>query len=272
MLCVFLGSCEGTKAYRLMCVETKRIIKSRDVVFLEGTKEIEGVHDNRPLSKEGEHVVHEVVNDDELVKDANPISLKERPAKDVESDESTLNSFSEEEFATSQDEGLNESQQDGRRERPQRQRKEWPRDWWVATKEVERAIIVFSEEPQTMEEVLNGEDAKKWEIAMQEEYGSLVINNTWSLVPLPKRRKPISCKWVFKIKHGVDGEVERYKAKLVARGFTQTFGVDYNENFALVVKFVSIRCILTLAAIEDMEIHQMEVKTAFFNGDLEEEI
>jgi hypothetical protein len=91
-------------------------------------------------------------------------------------------------------------------------------------------------------------------------------------VPLPKGRKPISCKWVFKIKHGVDGEVERYKAKLVVRVFTQIFGVDYNETFALVTKFVSICCILALVAIEDMEIHQMDVKTTFFNDDLEEEI
>jgi hypothetical protein len=216
--------------------------------------------------------VDEVVIDDELVKDANPISLKERPTEDVEGDESTSNSSEEEEFATSQDEGLNESQQDGRRERPQKQCKEWPRDWWVTTKEVEQATIAFSEEPQAVEEALNGEDAKKWEIAMQEKYDSLVVSNTWSLVPLPKGKKPISCKWVFKIKHGVDGEVERYKARLVARGFTQTFEVDYNKTFAPVVKFVSIRCILTLAAIEDMEIHQMDVKTTFFNGDLEKEI
>ncbi len=75
-----------------------------------------------------------------------------------------------------------------------------------------------------------------------------------------------------KIKHGVDGEVERYKARFVARGFIQTFGVDYNETFALVAKFVLIRCILALAAIENMEIHKMDVKTAFLNGDLEEEI
>jgi hypothetical protein len=70
----------------------------------------------------------------------------------------------------------------------------------------------------------------------------------------------------------VDGEVERYKAKLVARGFTQTFGVDYTKTFAHVAKFVSIRCILALVAIENMDIHQMDVKTAFLNGDLEEEI
>ncbi len=92
---------------------------------------------------------------------------------------------------------------------------------------MERATIVFSEEPQTVEKALNGEDAKKWEIAMQEEYDSLIVNNIWSLVPHPKGKKPIFCKWMFKIKHGVDGEVERYKAKLVAKGFTQTFGIDY---------------------------------------------
>jgi hypothetical protein len=89
-------------------------------------------------------------------------------------------------------------------------------------------------------------------------------------MPLPKGRKPISCKWVFKIKHGVDAEIERYKAKLVAKGFTQTFGVDYNETFAPVAKFVLIRCVLALTTIEDMEIHQMDVKIAFLNGDLEE--
>ncbi len=141
MPCVFLGYCERTKAYRLMCVETKRIIKSRDVVFLEGTKEVEGVHDNRPPSKEGEHVVvDELVINDELVKDVNRISLNEKLVEDMEGDESTSNFSSEEKFPTSQHEGLNESQQDGRRERPQRQRKEWPRDWWVAT-------IAFSEKP-----------------------------------------------------------------------------------------------------------------------------
>jgi len=96
MLCMFLGYCEGTKAYCLMCVETKRIIKSQDVVFLERTKNIEGVHHNRSPSKQVEHVVvDEVVNDDELVKDANPISLNKGPAEGVEGDESTSNSLSE---------------------------------------------------------------------------------------------------------------------------------------------------------------------------------
>jgi hypothetical protein len=113
--------------------------------------------------------VDEVMNDDELVKDVNPIFFKERPAEYVEGDESTSNCSSKEEFVSSQDKGLNEPQQDGQRERPQKQHKEWPRDWWVATKEVEQATITFSEEPQTVEEALKDEDEKKWEIAMQEE-------------------------------------------------------------------------------------------------------
>ncbi len=137
---------------------------------------------------------------------------------------------------------------------------------------MEWATIAFSEEPQIVEETLNGENFKKWEMAMQEEYDFLVVNNTWSLVPLPKGRKPISCKWVFKIKHGVHSEVEHYKARLVAKSFTQTCGVDYNETFVLAAKFVSIHYILALVAIEDIKIHQMDVKTAFLNGDLEKEI
>jgi hypothetical protein len=122
MPCVFLGYYEATKAYRLMCLETKRIIKSRDVIFIEGSTKIHGVLHPKKLE-------NLVMNDDELVEDVNLIPLEERPTEDVEGNESTTNSSLEEEFAPTQDEGLNEAQQDGRRERPQRQqRKEWPHD------------------------------------------------------------------------------------------------------------------------------------------------
>jgi hypothetical protein len=108
--CVFLRYCERTKTYHLMCEKTKRIIKSLNVVFFEGRKEVKGVNNNRPLSKQIEHVVvDEVVNDDdELVKDVNHISLKKSPPEDVEGDESTLNSSSKNKFVPSQEEGLNE--------------------------------------------------------------------------------------------------------------------------------------------------------------------
>jgi hypothetical protein len=137
---------------------------------------------------------------------------------------------------------------------------------------VERATIAFLEEPQNIEEALTCENSKEWECTMQEEYDSFMANNTWTLVALPIGRKFVSCKWVFKIKQGANGEVEHYKAKLVARGFTQTYRVDYNDTFAPVAKFTSIRCILALVALEDMEIHQMYMKMTVLNGELEKEI
>jgi hypothetical protein len=137
---------------------------------------------------------------------------------------------------------------------------------------VEHATVAFLEKCQNIEEALTCENSKEWECTMQEKYDSLMANNTCTLVPLPIGRKLVSCKWVFKIKQGANGDVERYKARLVAKGFTQTYGVDYNKSFAPVVKFTSIHCIITLAASEDMEIHQMDVKIAFLNGELEEDI
>jgi len=130
----------------------------------------------------------------------------------------------------------------------------------------------FNNEPVSFSDAMKRSDAKQWEKAAQEEYESILKNGTWVLVPLPKDRKAIGCKWVFKLKHKANGEIERYKARLVAKGYSQTEGVDFNETFAPVAKFASIRSLLALAAFYDLEVHQMDVKTAFLNGDLEEEI
>ena len=82
----------------------------------------------------------------------------------------------------------------------------------------------------------------------------------------------MGCKWVFRTKCDASGNVVRYKARLVAKGYSQVAGVDFNETFAPVAKFSTIRCILALGAIMDLEMYQMDVKTAFLNGDLEEDI
>jgi hypothetical protein len=116
------------------------------------------------------------------------------------------------------------------------------------------------------------EDASKWEAAMQEEYGSFMANGTWELIPLPKVRKSVGCKWVFHTKRDASGHIVRHKARLVAKGYSQVEGVDFNETFARVAKFTTISCMFTIGAAMDLEIHQMDVKTTFLNGELEEDI
>ncbi len=231
MPCVFLGYCEGTKAYHLMCVETKRIIKSRDVVFIQRSKEIGGVLHPKKVENV---VAHEIVNKEVEGKEPLTLSwvtpLNEATIKGVQS-ESTPNSSSKEKFVISNDDPSNELSEQVSRERPQRQQREWLRDCWIATKEVELATVTFLEEPQNIEKALTCENSKECEFAMQEEYDSLMAKRTWTLVPLLVNRKPISCKWVFKIKQGPNGDLERYKAALMARNFTQTYGVDYNKTF-----------------------------------------
>src|SRR5882757_832549 len=109
--------------------------------------------------------------------------------------------------------------------------------------------------------------ANDWKEACQYEIDALAKNGTWTLVELPSGRKAIKSKWVFK--HKADG---RFRARLVAKGFTQIHGIDYNETFSPVAQFESLRLLLVLAALEDWEIHQMDVKSAFLNGLLDEEI
>jgi hypothetical protein len=107
---------------------------------------------------------------------------------------------------------------------------------------------------------------------MNEEYHSLITNDTWDLVPLPKGRKLVKCKWVYRTKYASDGSVERHKTWLVAKGFSQVEGIDYNETCALVAKMNSIFLTLTLAASHKWEFHEMDVKSSFLHGDLQEEI
>jgi len=104
------------------------------------------------------------------------------------------------------------------------------------------------------------------------EIESIEKNNTWTLVDLPKGAKPIGCKWIFKKKYHPDGSIDKYKARLVAKGFTQKPNIDYFDTFAPVTRISSIRVLLALAATHKLVIHQMDVKIAFLNGDLEEEI
>ena len=92
------------------------------------------------------------------------------------------------------------------------------------------------------------------------------------MVPIPKDKSVISSKWIFKIKHSTDGSIEKYKAIFLARGFSHKEGIDYEENFSLVATYTSIRTVIALASNMKWKLHQMDVKTAFLNGIIEEEV
>lgn len=129
-------------------------------------------------------------------------------------------------------------------------------------------------EPNTFQEAMSGPDAEKWFAAMLDEINSLKVNGTWTLVARDPRLDPkaIPTRWVFKVKLTDKGEIERYKARLVAKGFKQVYGVDYTEVYAPVSKHTTLRVLLFKVASEDLHLHQVDIKTAFLNGVLEEEI
>ena len=111
-----------------------------------------------------------------------------------------------------------------------------------------------------------------WKAAVDEEVRALAKNGTWEITDLPRGKKPVGCKWIFTVKYKTDSNVDRYKARLVAKEFTQLYGIDYQETFAPVAKLNTVRVLLSLAANLDWSLHQLDVKNAFLNGDLEEEV
>ncbi|KAK0584939.1 hypothetical protein LWI29_021160 [Acer saccharum] len=115
-------------------------------------------------------------------------------------------------------------------------------------------------------------DCRHWQKAMQSKIEFMFKNKIWSLVDLPKGIKPIRCKWVYKRKRGMDGNVETFKTRLVAKGYTQKEGIDYEETFSPVAMLKSIRILLSIATSQDLESCQIDVKTALHNRSLDESI
>ncbi|PKI52678.1 hypothetical protein CRG98_026938, partial [Punica granatum] len=133
-------------------------------------------------------------------------------------------------------------------------------------------LLIDDDEPTTYAEAVIGPDSEKWLVAMRSEMESMYTNQVWTLVDPPEGAKLIGYKWVFKKKTDMDGNVITFKRRLVAKGFRQVHGVDYDETFSPVAMLKSIRILLAIAAYYDYEIWQMDVKTAFLNGNLLEDV
>jgi hypothetical protein len=129
--------------------------------------------------------------------------------------------------------------------------------------------LMSTGEPCTFTEA---EQDAVWQAVMQEEINSVKRNQAWELADLPQGHRAITLKWVYKLKRNEAGEIVKHKARLIACGFMQQEGIDFDEVFALVARMESVRLLLTLAAQEGWRVHHMDMKSAFPNGDLKEEV
>jgi hypothetical protein len=122
--------------------------------------------------------------------------------------------------------------------------------------------------PTSRQEAIGSEQADEWQEAMDKEYQSLIDNNTWRLVQRPKGAKTISSKWTFKVKTNQDGSIERYKARLLAKGFMQREGVKYTTTYAPVARMDSVRLLTALAARHGLQRRSIDFDTAYLNSTL----
>ena len=132
--------------------------------------------------------------------------------------------------------------------------------------------MAVGEEPPSMRAALESEDRVFWEKALVDEHQAITKNNTYKLVERPRGQRVLRSKYVLKVKRRQDGKIDKYKARLVILGNMQEGGVDYEETFAPVMKYQSLRTVLAIANEEGLEVHQMDVKNAFLYGELEEDV
>lgn len=255
MRCQLVGY-GGRNQYRVYR-EDGRVVTAANVVFDEKTV---GVEKQRLLAQERERVSDD--DDDGEWESMQRETLYPPPSEnhaaieneDGEEDPESDDSDTIEVKIPPEPEGLRRSSRANRGQKPAT---------YMAVSEVE---------PQTLNEALQSAQADEWRAAMKAEVDTLLHNETWTLEPLPEGRRALSGKWVFKIKKDQQGRIIKHKARWVVRGFEQRDGVDLQETFATVVKATTFRVLFALVAINDWELHQMDVKGAFLYGDIQEDV
>lgn len=256
---ILVGYSNKSKAYRLWLPGTRKIIKSRDVRF------IENVNNNRIETVEIDLL--QKVNIEDECETLNKIVDKDSEVDDSEELDNNLNSIIGEtsESPETSDVEINHRSRGrpriirtGKPGRPKRQ-------YYTANV----AMDQLADDPETIKEILARPDKEKLVEAMTSEYNSLLECNTWKLVKRTKEMKVIRCKWVFHIKRHQNGEINKYKARLVARGCEQRYGIDYLDVYSPVAR---IRVFLALSVEMRYHVHQMDVTTAYIQGNLIEMI
>ncbi|KAK8940855.1 hypothetical protein KSP39_PZI009825 [Platanthera zijinensis] len=269
---VFVGYDERKKGWRCMDPVTKKFVVSRDVVFDELTS-FGGSSVELPESK--------VDEGQEVAEVADQVELAVSPAAPVASSsgEEASGSGSRGSIAPSLPESRGEPEEAAEvisKEQPLRRSKRVikPPARYCEGNTVSYVSCFFAgpldeREPASFNEATG---VKEWEDAMREEMDALKKNETWDLVPKVDGITPVTCKWVFKLKKKADGSIERFKARLVARGFSQQYGEDYEETFSPVAKMTSVRMVIALAACQGWRMWQLDVKNAFLYGEIDKDI
>lgn len=268
---IFLGYDDNSKAYRCYNAATRKVVVSRDVRFgkpINSSNKISidltsnsKVSNAEVIQKENVSVQEEQVDipaHDEMLNDhESTVSEYATADEEIDSDDTIINGNDEDEQQT----------QPARRV-SQRSTKGIPPRRLINEINMVREL----NEPKSYNEAIQGDERVQWLTAMQEEIEAHEHNGTWELVDLPPGKTAIGSKWVFKVKTSADGEVQRHKARFVARGYSQKFGEDYDEVFAPVVMHTTFRTLLSVAAKRKMLVHHFDAKTAFLNGKLKETI
>lgn len=260
---IFVGYSSESKAYRLWLPGTTKIIKSRDVRFIENIDDnnVESIDvDLLPnISTSNETDNEKSIVEKEISESENDIEITDSSEYEEASD--TLNIIETTPINERRTRGRPKMIKTGNPGRPKKQ---------YHTANV--AINSLDNNPDTIEDILKRPDKEEWLDAMNNEYKSLLECNTWDLVDRTSDMKVISSKWVFHIKRFQSGEINKYKARLVARGCEQKYGVDYLEVYAPVARIQTIRTLLAISAEMSYYVHQMDVTTAYIQGDLSETI
>ncbi|KAG7552168.1 Integrase catalytic core [Arabidopsis thaliana x Arabidopsis arenosa] len=268
--CVFLGYPAGYKGYKLLDLETNSIHVSRHVVFFEAIYPFaDKKHIPQDIFEESVSTVSETIAPHVISEES--LSVENKTVDSVPSSNETVDIGSK------------------RKSRPPGYLQEYYCNAVPdVQKDVRYPISAYINYAQLSEEFTayicavnkypepctyaQAKKIKEWLDAMEIEIEALESTNTWSVCSLPDGKKPIGCKWVFKVKLNADGSLERFKARLVAKGYTQKEGEDYGDTFSPVAKMTTVKTLLSVAAAKEWSLHQLDISNAFLNGDLNEEI
>ena len=238
---IFVGFEEGTKGYRLLDTSNNKVYISRDVIFMEGDPHIHFIETRRQCNTVSEHEKKNEVN--EVVQHPDNHQQQENENNEMEN-----------------------TDQIRRSERTTK---------GISPERLIESVNYVQEhrtEPTTYAEATSSTEAEQWARAMDEEINALAANKTWTLTKLPHGKEAIGCKWVYKLKTDGNDKTTRFKARLVAQGYSQKYGHDYDEIFAPVAKPTTLRLLLTIAGSKDFEVKHYDIQTAYLHADLSHEV